>query len=134
MTVSSPLDSVRAQYEALPYPSRDPRDEAIRLIREQGAAQPFFLNLCHYAVHMPMQADPALTAKYQAKARRLGLDQLPTFAEGEFFTTEHQQGQRVVRRLRQSEPAYAAMLENLDWLVDTDIDLLENLELFLNNS
>ena len=32
MTVSSPLDSVRAQYEALPYPSRDPRDEAIRLI------------------------------------------------------------------------------------------------------
>jgi ubiquinone/menaquinone biosynthesis C-methylase UbiE len=32
MTVSSPLDDVRAQYEALPYPSRDPRDEAIRLI------------------------------------------------------------------------------------------------------
>src|SRR3984893_19022658 len=32
MTVPSPLDSVRAQYEALPYPSRDPRDEAIGLI------------------------------------------------------------------------------------------------------
>src|SRR6185369_8270067 len=32
MTVPSPLDNVRAQYEALPYPSRDPRDEAIRLI------------------------------------------------------------------------------------------------------
>src|SRR5260370_22610503 len=32
MTVPSPLDDVRAQYEALPYPSRDPRDEAIRLI------------------------------------------------------------------------------------------------------
>lgn len=32
MTVSSPLDDVRAQYEALPYPPRDPRDEAIRLI------------------------------------------------------------------------------------------------------
>jgi hypothetical protein len=25
-------------------------------------------------------------------------------------------------------------IENLDWLVDTDIDLLENLELFLTNS
>jgi SAM-dependent methyltransferase len=32
MTVSSPLDEVRAQYEALPYPARDPRDEASRLI------------------------------------------------------------------------------------------------------
>ena len=26
------IDPVRAQYEALPYPPRDPRDEAIRLI------------------------------------------------------------------------------------------------------
>ena len=32
MTVPSPLDDVRAQYEALPYPARDPRDEAVRLI------------------------------------------------------------------------------------------------------
>src|SRR5437899_4515075 len=32
MTVPSPLDNVRAQYEVLPYPSRDPRDEAIRLV------------------------------------------------------------------------------------------------------
>jgi SAM-dependent methyltransferase len=32
MTVPSPMDEVRAQYEALPYPPRDPRDEAIRLI------------------------------------------------------------------------------------------------------
>src|SRR5919106_690320 len=32
MTVPSPMDEVRAQYEARPYPPRDPRDEAIRLI------------------------------------------------------------------------------------------------------
>lgn len=32
MTDPSPVDGVRAQYEELPYPSRDPRDEAIRLI------------------------------------------------------------------------------------------------------
>jgi SAM-dependent methyltransferase len=32
MTVTSSMDDVRAQYEALPYPPRDPRDEAIRLI------------------------------------------------------------------------------------------------------
>src|SRR6185503_18891719 len=32
MTVPQPLDEVRAQYEALPYPPRDPREEAVRLI------------------------------------------------------------------------------------------------------
>ena len=32
MTVPSTVDDVRAQYEALPYPPREPRDEAIRLI------------------------------------------------------------------------------------------------------
>ena len=32
MSVPQPMDDVRAQYETLPYPPRDPRDEAIRLI------------------------------------------------------------------------------------------------------
>src|SRR6202165_2822517 len=32
MTVSPTLGDLRAQYEALPYPTRDPRDEAIRLV------------------------------------------------------------------------------------------------------
>jgi len=32
MTGSPSVDDVRTQYEALPYPPRDPRDEAIRLI------------------------------------------------------------------------------------------------------
>src|SRR5258708_9041996 len=32
MTVPSPLDDAQVQYEAPPYPPRDPRDEAIRLI------------------------------------------------------------------------------------------------------
>lgn len=32
MTESSPVGDVRAQYETLPYPPRDPRDEAIRLV------------------------------------------------------------------------------------------------------
>ena len=40
MTVNSPMDDVRAQYEALPYPPRDPRDEAIRLITGLAAEKP----------------------------------------------------------------------------------------------
>ena len=43
MTVPPPLEAVRAQYEALPYPPRDPRDEAIRLIT--GTPSPEVLRL-----------------------------------------------------------------------------------------
>lgn len=45
MTVTSPLDDVRAQYEALPYPPRDPRDEAIRLITGTPS---HILEISHY--------------------------------------------------------------------------------------
>ena len=34
---------------------------------EQNKAGPFFLYLAHYAVHVPLQAKPALVAKYSAK-------------------------------------------------------------------
>ncbi len=88
-------------------------DEAIKLIRNHPG-QPFFLNLWHYAVHTPLQADPELVQKYVAKSRELGLDQRPTFAEGNVFPCEHKRDQRIMRRLVQSEPTYAAMIENLD--------------------
>ena len=45
MTESSSLDDVRAQYEALPYPPRDPRDEAIRLITGTPS---HILEISHY--------------------------------------------------------------------------------------
>jgi hypothetical protein len=44
----------------------------------------------------------------------MGLDRLKTFEVGEFFPCEHKQDQRIVRRLVQSDPAYAAMIESLD--------------------
>ncbi|HEX4125736.1 MAG TPA: sulfatase, partial [Tepidisphaeraceae bacterium] len=88
-------------------------DHAIRLIRENGE-QPFFMYFAHYAVHIPIQAPADLIAKYEAKARELGLDQAKTFQQGEFFPIDEKCDQRVVRRLIQSDPAYAAMIENLD--------------------
>lgn len=88
-------------------------NEAIRLIEDSGE-RPFFLNLWHYAVHTPTQAPPELVEKYQQKARNLGLDQMHAFEEGESFPTEHKRSQRVTRRIRQSDPVYAAMMENLD--------------------
>jgi arylsulfatase A-like enzyme len=90
-------------------------DEAIRLIKSHPSERPFFLNFWHYAVHTPIQAKAADIAKYVAKAQALGLDQQPTFAEGDFFPTEHKQQLRITRRLLQSDPVYAAMIENLDW-------------------
>ncbi len=92
-------------------------DEAIHLIDTHDQTMPFFLNFWHYAVHTPIQAKAADIAKYVAKAQALGLDQQPTFAEGDFFPTEHKQHLRITRRLLQSDPVYAAMIENLDWNV-----------------
>ena len=89
-------------------------DEAVALIRGAGD-RPFFLNLWHYAVHVPITvADRDLVEKYRKKAQTLGLDLLPTFEEGDFFPCEHKKDKRIVRRLVQSDPNYAAMIENLD--------------------
>lgn len=88
-------------------------DEAIRLIKSNDG-RPFFLNLWHYAVHTPIQAPANLVEKYKAKVAQLGLDKIPALEEGEFFPTERKRNQRVQRRLFQSNPVYAAMIENLD--------------------
>ena len=88
-------------------------DEAIQLIRGHGD-RPFFLYLPYYAVHVPIEAKEHLVEKYRRKAASLGLDAVQAFAEGDYFPCEHKKDQRVLRRLIQSDPAYAAMIETLD--------------------
>ena len=88
-------------------------DEAIRLIRDRDG-RPFFLNLWYYTVHIPIQAKPDYVEKYKAKAAALGLDRREPFQVGEYFPCEHKKDQRVIRRLFQSDPGYAAMVESLD--------------------
>ncbi|WP_127585186.1 sulfatase [Paenibacillus koleovorans] len=100
-------------------------DEAIRLLQERDADRPFFLNLWHYAVHTPIQAKPDDVERFQQKATVLGLDQINPFEEGELFPTEHKRHLRVTRRRVQSDPAYAAMVYNLDWNVGRLLDALE---------
>lgn len=99
-------------------------DRAIELVEGSGAA-PFFLNLWYYTVHTPIQAKPPTIAKYEAKARRLGLDRTKAMAEGEPFPTEHKRHLRVQRRRLQSDPVYAAMVEHLDENVGRLMDALE---------
>ena len=59
-------------------------DEALKFIKSKKD-RPFFLNLCHYAVHTPLQAKPELINKYEQKP--------PT---------------------HQKSPVYAAMVESVD--------------------
>jgi arylsulfatase A-like enzyme len=88
-------------------------DEAIRLI-EQNDGKPFFLNLWYYSVHIPIQAKPECIERFESKAKAMGLDRVEPFEEGDFFPCEHKKDRRIVRRLIQSDPAYAAMVYGLD--------------------
>jgi arylsulfatase A-like enzyme len=101
-------------------------DEAIRLIRETDDDRPFFLNLWHYAVHTPIQApNRESVAKYEAKAQAMGLDKVEALREGEHYPCEHKKTKRVTRRLVQSDPEYAAMVEHLDASIGRLLQALE---------
>ena len=89
-------------------------DEAIALIENRDPSRPFFLNLWDYCVHTPIQAKPEKIVKYRQKAAALGLDENGALVEGEFFPCEHKRDQRVTRRVVQSDPVYAAMIESVD--------------------
>ncbi len=89
-------------------------DEAIKLIKDNGDS-PFFLYLPHYTVHTPIQAPQSYVEKYQDKARNMGLDKVNALEENGFFPCEHRKKHRIVRRLIQSNPIYAGMVDNLDW-------------------
>lgn len=99
-------------------------DEAIALI-ESADDRPFFLNLWHYAVHIPIIAPPELVTKYERKAADLGLDRVDPMEVGEPFAVWHQRSTQVARRTVQSDPAYAAMIENLDTNIGRLLDTLD---------
>lgn len=101
-------------------------DEAIKLIKSNGP-DPFFMYLAYYAVHIPIQVPIEYNKKYKEKARKLGLNNVKTFKKGEYFPCEHKKKLRVKRRLLQSDPAYAGMIQIVDENVGRLIDTLEEL-------
>lgn len=101
-------------------------DEAIKLLR-QGDDRPFFMHLSHYAVHSPIQAPEDLVEKYRGKAAAMGLDKQSPFTSGENYPCLHLKDKQIVRRTFQSDPAYAAMVENLDMNIGRVLDTLDEL-------
>ena len=106
-----PLEDV--DVEAGTYLTDYLTDQAIELIQGKSG-NPFFLNLWYYTVHVPIEGKADKIRKYEAKAKTMGLDQQETFETGEPFPCKHKQDQKVIRRLIQSDPVYAAMIESLD--------------------
>ena len=100
-------------------------DRAIDLIEHNDGA-PFFLYWSHYTVHTPIQAKPEDLARFEEKSRRMKLDQLDPYVEGENFPCWHKRSERVVRRLVQSDVPYAAMIWNLDQNVGRLVQALKD--------
>jgi arylsulfatase A-like enzyme len=104
-------------------------DQAISLLNDHcgsvQSSQPFFLDMWYYLVHTPIEAPEELVEKYRTKARHMGLDRDDAFAVGDFYPTEHKQDIRIKRRIRQSDPVYAAMVEKLDQSVGRILNELE---------
>jgi arylsulfatase A-like enzyme len=100
-------------------------EEAIRLLKNREKRRPFFLHLAHYAVHTPIQAPEALVEKYRRKSAAMGLDRVPAIVDGPYFSCLHKQELRIQRRLFQSDPTYAAMVENLDANIGRVLRVLE---------
>ncbi len=74
-------------------------DEAVGFIRKHKD-KPFFLHLCHYAVHTPIQAKKELTAKYEKR-----------------------------KKTNQKSAKYAAMVESVDDAMGRLLDTLGQLEI-----
>ncbi|QUH30429.1 sulfatase [Vallitalea guaymasensis] len=92
-------------------------DETIKLIKNRDTSSPFYLNLCYYAVHTPIQAKENQIHKYEQKRIALGIDKEKELIVGEHFPCYHKRDEHVTRRIIQGDASYAAMIENLDWNV-----------------
>lgn len=103
-------------------------DEAIQLVEANGT-DPFFLYLCYYSVHTPIQAPEDLVARYARKAESTGITDRPAYETGaRLFFLENQPPRPVTRRVVQNNPAYAAMIARLDWNIGRLLATLDRLD------
>lgn len=90
-------------------------DEAIRCLQERDPQRPFFLSLCYYNVHTPIEPYTKHIDKFRVKKEaRYTDDSTPTQVEHSGTT-----------RLRQDNPAYASMVAAVDDSVGKIHDFLK---------
>lgn len=86
--------------------------------------KPFLLFHSLYAVHNPLQAPKNLIEKYKLKKQKLGIKDEERFTKSEAWMQNEKDWKT---RLVQDNPAYAAMIENMDWNIGRIIaELKEN--------
>ncbi len=105
--------------------------ESVQFLKAASKSDdPFLLYLSFYNVHTPLQAPKNLIAKYEAKAKKLGIDG----EEGSFDSDKERQvwpdskEPRKVR-VRQDHATYAAMVESLDRAIGRVLGQLDQLNL-----
>ena len=89
-------------------------DEAIDFVTAERD-KPFYLHLCHFAMHAKIESKPELRAKFEAKAKKLGIK-----SETALDDYSHQP-----HKLHQDSPEYAGELYNLDENIGRLIDALK---------
>lgn len=105
--------------------------ESVKFLRSASKSDdPFLLYLSFYSVHTPLQAPKNLIAKYQAKAKKLGIDdEEGSFdPDGERQVWPNTETPRKVRT-RQDHAVYAAMVESLDRAIGRVLGQLDQLNL-----
>ncbi|MEF8851758.1 MAG: sulfatase [Haloarculaceae archaeon] len=116
-------EAAEGEYDYLP--DRLGAEAAAFVEDAAGGADSFFLHYAPYLVHTPLQAPAGAVDRYRRKREALGLDDVAEFEVGDRFPAEHKRDARIKRRLVQSDPTYAAMVEALDRNVGRVLDALE---------
>lgn len=75
--------------------------ESVKYLKEEHK-KPFFMMLCHYGVHTPLEAKPDLVKKYQEKLKGM------SFEGPEFLMKDGE------TKKNQDNAVYAAMIESVD--------------------
>ena len=103
-----PSDPYQLDEEERPFDK--PHDLALGFIKKHRN-RPFFLNYCPYYVHGPIQARNR--ERFEHYLKKLGYD-FPTDPEKTFYDLPGH-----------SDPYYAAMVDEVDWMIGQVITLLE---------
>ncbi|MDF7824598.1 sulfatase [Pontiellaceae bacterium B12227] len=97
-------------------------DKAIEFVTTERD-KPFYLHLCHFAMHAKIETSPELRVRFEAKKKRLGIGESKT-ALDDYSHQPH--------KLRQDSAEYTGELFNLDGGIGRLIDALKECEQYEN--